>query len=75
MEQEITVAPVTTGWTLKCTEADHEIYFRSGADAEAAARNLGARLARAGATVVIQIFLRDGTVAGRYVHMTQELSS
>ncbi len=34
MDQEITVAPVTAGWTLKCTEADHEIYFRSGADAE-----------------------------------------
>ena len=75
MEQEITVAPITTGWTLKCTEVDHEIYFRSGADAEAAARNLGAKLARAGATVVIQIFVRDGAVAGRYVLMPEQLSS
>lgn len=74
MEQEITVAPVATGWTLKCTGVDHEIYFRGGADAEAAAHHLGTRLARAGSTVAVRIFLRDGALAGRYVHITHDLA-
>ena len=68
MEQAITVTPIADGWKLDCALCDREQLYRSGADAEAGAHNLATEIAASGATAVIQIFLRDGTLGGRYVH-------
>ena len=68
MEQAITVTPVSEGWTINCSARARDVSFRSGAEAEAAAHNLAAEIAETGDTAVIEIFLRDGTLGGRYVH-------
>ena len=67
MDQAITVAPSGDGWTVKSTPFDNEMFFCSGRTAEAAACDLGARIAEADCVVVIEVFLRDGSLAGRYV--------
>jgi hypothetical protein len=67
MDQAITVAPSGDGWIVKSTPFDNEMYFSSGGTAEAAARDLGARIVEADSIVVIEVFLRDGSLAGRYV--------
>lgn len=67
MVQAITVAPSADGWTVKSEAFDSEMFFRSGAAAEAAACSLGTRIARVGSAVEIHIFLRDGALGGRYV--------
>jgi hypothetical protein len=67
MDQAITVTPSGNGWSVKSTPFDNEMFFSSGSTAEAAARDLGARIAGANAIVVIEVFLRDGSLAGRYV--------
>ena len=66
MIQAITVAPSADGWSVKSDAIDDELFFMSGASAEAAARDLASRIARMGAEVEIEIFLRDGSLAGRY---------
>jgi hypothetical protein len=68
MIQAITVAPSAGGWTVKSDAAPSEMFFQSGASAEAAARSLGARIAEEGEEVEIEIFLRDGTLGGRYAY-------
>ena len=68
MEQAITVTPISDGWTIKCTARERDLSFRSGAQAEAAAHGLAAEIAEAGDAAVIEIYLRDGTLGGRYVH-------
>ena len=68
MEQAITVTPISDGWTIKCAARERDLLFRSGAAAEAAAHNLGAEIAQAGDTALIEIYLRDGALGGRYVH-------
>jgi hypothetical protein len=68
LEQAITVMPISDRWRIKCTAREFNVLFRSGAKAEAAAHSLGAEIAKAGDTAVIEIFLRDGTLGGRYVH-------
>jgi len=67
MNQAITVEPRVHGWVVKSTPFDNEMFFRSGESAEFAARDLGTRMARAGDSVTVEIFLRDGSLAGRYV--------
>jgi hypothetical protein len=67
MVQAITVAPSADGWSVRSEAFDSEMFFRSGAAAEAAACRLGARMAQTGAPVEIQIYLRDGALGGRYV--------
>jgi len=67
MDQAITVAPSGDGWSVKSTPFDNEMFFSSGRTAEAAARDLAARIAGANSVVVIEVFLRDGSLAGRYV--------
>ena len=68
LEQAITVTPSSDGWRVKCTAPKRDVLFRSGAAAEAAAHRFGAEIAEAGDTAVIEIFLRDGSLGGRYVH-------
>jgi hypothetical protein len=68
MSQAIRVAPSDDGWTVSSDAVDNQMYFRSGASAEAAARALGARIAGSGEPVEIEIFLRDGTLGGRFAY-------
>ena len=68
MEQTITVIPIANRWAIKCPAHKSKALFRNGAAAEAAARSLADEIAEAGVTAVIEIYLRDGTLGGRYVH-------
>ena len=67
MVQAITVAPSANGWKVTSDFFKSEMFFRSGARAEAAARRLASRIAAIGEAVEIRIFLRDGSLAGRFV--------
>jgi hypothetical protein len=67
MEQAIVVAPSADGWVVKAAHFDNGMFFRSGESAEVAARALGVKMASANASVMIEIFLRDGSLGGRYV--------
>lgn len=61
----IVIEPLAEGWALRQDKVDNPQIFSSGAKAEDAARRLAARLARAGQASEIQVFLRDGVMAGR----------
>jgi hypothetical protein len=67
MDQAIIVEPSAGGWAVKAPRFANEMFFKSGESAEAAARQLGTKIARASGAVVIEIFLRDGSLGGRYV--------
>jgi hypothetical protein len=62
----ITVKPALGGWLVACEGRTHSQAFQSGATAEAAARQLGEAIARGGRPAEIRIFLRDGSLAGRF---------
>ena len=66
MTHVISVMPADRGWMVR-SEAFESMAFLSGAKAEAAARRLGVKLADEGEAAEIQIFLRDGSLAGRFV--------
>jgi hypothetical protein len=66
MVQAITIVPSADGWAVKSDTFDSEMFFTSGAKAEAAARSLATRIAGAGEPVEIEIYLRDGALGGRY---------
>jgi hypothetical protein len=63
----IIVKPALGGWQVACDARGHRQCFASGATAEAAARQLGGAIARGGQTAEIHIFLRDGSLAGRFL--------
>jgi len=67
MVQVITVVPTQGGWTVQHDMADNPMMFRSGAKAEAAARDLGGAFAQCGSAAEIHIYLRDGSLGGRFV--------
>ncbi|HWA60672.1 MAG TPA: hypothetical protein VG939_04820 [Caulobacteraceae bacterium] len=67
MVEVIRVEPVEGGWALRQATVDNPQLFASGAKAEDAARRLADRLARAGSDAEIRIFLRDGSLAGRFL--------
>ncbi len=62
----IIVKPTPNGWCVARDGVPHGQSFQSGATAEAAARQLGAAIARGGQAAEIHIFLRDGSLAGRF---------
>jgi hypothetical protein len=62
----IIVRPTPNGWCVARDGFGHGQSFQSGATAEAAARQLGAAIARGGQAAEIRIFLRDGSLAGRF---------
>ena len=66
MIEVITVAPEKDGWTVAHDGEDSQ-RFMSGATAEAIARQLGQAIARGGRPAEVRIFLRDGSLAGRFV--------
>ena len=67
MIEVITVAPSHGAWIVERRTQSAAQCFRSGATAEAAARQLGDALARGGQSAEIQIFLRDGSLAERFL--------
>lgn len=67
MAHVIRVEPLADGWAVRHGDTDNPQVFMSGAKAETAALSLGARLADAGDAAEVQIILRDGRVAGRFV--------
>jgi hypothetical protein len=67
MTEVITVAPSYGAWIVERRAKARPQSFLSGATAEAAARQLGEALARGGQAAEIQILLRDGRLAERFI--------
>ncbi len=66
--EAITVRPgLGDRWVVEVGGVQNPQHFRTGAQAEVAAKELAGRLSDAGRLSEIVIFLRDGTVAGRFV--------
>ena len=60
----ISVAPAGEGWAIHSDDIAEDLFFQSGGRAEAAARALADRNAEQGRAAEVQIFLRDGALAG-----------
>jgi hypothetical protein len=67
MTEVITVAPSHGAWIVERLAKSSPQVFRSGATAQAAARQLGDAIARGGQAAEIQVFLRDGSLAERFL--------
>ena len=67
MNLMISIRAAQDGWSLQGDTIENGMMFLSGAEAENAARSLAERYADVGQTTEIEVFLRDGTLAGRYV--------
>jgi hypothetical protein len=67
MVSVIVVEPFAQGWAVRQPSVNNSQVFVSGAKAEDAAKRLGARLAKAGLPAEIQVYLRDGALAGRFI--------
>ena len=67
MVQVIVVEPFAQGWAVRQPSVDNSQIFNSGAKAEDAARMLGTRLAESGTPAEIQVYLRNGALAGRFL--------
>ena len=68
MAPQILRAPAGDGWAVRSEAFDNELIFEAGGRAEAAARALADRYARSGSAAEVQIFLRNGDLAGRFLH-------
>ncbi len=68
MALQISVAPAAHGWVVRSEAFDNELMFEAGGRAEAAARSLAARYAKAGRPTQVSIFMRDGALAGSFMH-------
>jgi len=65
MNRIIAVRPAAFGWSLRIDAQEGVLVFATGGQAENTARSLARRLAEAGETADILIYLRDGSLAGR----------
>jgi hypothetical protein len=65
--RHIQVAPFRQGWTVAETALDNAQFFHDRVDAEAAARNLGERLAAIGDPGEITIRLANGGFGGSFI--------
>ncbi|PVM93628.1 hypothetical protein DDF67_02760 [Caulobacter endophyticus] len=61
------VEPSQDGWIVRGDFTESPLAFTTGARAEQAARELSHRLAEAGEPVVLDIRLRNGSRAGRFL--------
>jgi len=68
MALKISVVPLGDGWAVRSPSFENEMLFAAGAKAEAAARALALRYAARGQSAEVAIFLRDGALAGRFLH-------
>jgi hypothetical protein len=67
MSFTISIRAAQDGWSVQGDTIEHGMMFLSGAEAETAARLLAQRYSDAGRPTEIEVFLRDGSLAGRYV--------
>lgn len=67
--RRISVSAVGEGWRLTVDGLDNDMLFRSGAEAERAARGLADRLADAGDWSEIRLHLKDGSLAARFLSL------
>ena len=67
MSIKISIRAAQHGWTVEGATVENGMMFLSGADAENAARSLARRYSAVGELTEIEVFLRDGSLAGRYV--------
>ena len=68
MPTVISVTPQGAGWAVSCADLfDNLILFQSGAQAETAARRLAERLSAVGVDCLLELRLRGGALAGRFV--------
>jgi hypothetical protein len=67
MVRVIVVEPFAQGWAVKQSSVDNSQVFVSGAKAEDAALRRGTSLANAGEPAEIQVYLRGGALAGRFI--------
>lgn len=65
--RQIAVTALGDGWKLTLDDVENDMVFRSGRDAERAARRLADRLARAGLWSEIRLHLKDGSLAARFL--------
>jgi hypothetical protein len=64
----ISVAPAGPGWAVRSETLDQDLTFDRGGQAETTARRLADRYAREGRSAEVQVYLRDGALAGRFLH-------
>src|SRR4051812_8224383 len=67
MASRVFVEPAAEAWTVRSELFDNSMLFSTGARAEQAARDLARRLADAGEPIVLEVRLRDGAKAGRFL--------
>jgi hypothetical protein len=72
MALKISVVPIGDGWAVRSAGVDNDMLFAAGAKAEAAARDLARRIAQSGRATEVSIFLRNGALAGRFLHPPAE---
>jgi len=67
MVRKIFVAPAETGWSVSSDGFENDMLFLSGAKAESTARGLAEKIAISGEYAEVQVRLRDGSLAGRFI--------
>ena len=67
MSLTICITAAQDGWRVEGDTVENGMMFLSGAEAETAARRLAQRYSDAGQPTEIEVFLRDGCLAGRYM--------
>jgi hypothetical protein len=67
MVRKIYVAPALMGWSVRSDGFANDMLFLSGAKAESTARSLAEKIAFQGEAAQVEVRLRDGTIAGRFV--------
>lgn len=68
----LVVEPFDAGWAVAIEGVANPLVYRSGRAAEEAARALALRLARRGGAVSLEVRLRGGAIAGRYLVQPNE---
>ncbi|HZW15411.1 MAG TPA: hypothetical protein VFF66_04055 [Brevundimonas sp.] len=65
--ERVIVEPLASGWAVRSDALDNLMVFRSGSAAERAGRDLALGLAAAGEPAELQLRLKDGSKAARFV--------
>lgn len=63
----VIVEPVSRGWAVRTGVCENLMLFRAGGAAERAAHRVAFALATAGEPVELEMRLRDGSAAARYI--------
>lgn len=67
MVQLVIVEPVGGAWLVRADAIGFSEHFQNGRDAELAAKALATKIEASGSAAEIEIFLRGGALAGRFV--------